>query len=775
MKLRPRLALSAAVLGLALVAGGAVVGTPFGPQSAAAGPEWRKPSDTLPVSYRMTGELTTLPGETYPRLLRGTQRIVFTNTSLDHVEYVYLHLYANAFRNNRSTMVREILRDGGELPEEMTWGGIELGEVTAAGGQRLSAPEFVAFDDGNADDRTVARIKLSEPLAPGVQIVMNVPFRTTFPRPLRRMGAWKEFVFAAQWYPKVGRYLGKDSGAPDLRDGWFCPQYHSGPEFCADFADYDVTLTLPAEWKSSATGVRATPPQDPAVPNGPTRTERWTAHGVVDFAWAAGRRVEELSRVVSFPDAGAEAASDDPVLAERRRVQAVLDVPASDVAQPDVEVVLLLQPEHLDQAERHFEAARVALGLYSAWLGPYPYPRLTIVDPAFGAGGVGGMEYPMLVTAGTAVGSTPASQRPEQVIVHEIGHQWFMNLIATNETLEAWLDEGMNTFFTAKATALAFGPQKPTTTVLGRHFDTELPYTFPGLSQGWPGDLGWPSWTHPPKLEAFRLWRDYPALRATTSWRWDKDPILPSRRSYHRSSLWDELPGAGYRYVDGRSYGVNSYPRMVLFLETLVRTARQRFGPEEGDRRMLRAFREYAREHRFSHPTTDDLLRAFRDHAGLDPAPLWDALAKTSGRVEYAIEKVFDSAPPKGAGIGFEPKPENGGAAAPAAPEPKRFVVRVRRRGEVVVPQVLRVVYVDDKGERITKDFPWDAKARWADFAVEGEVREALLDPDRTYLQELVLSDNTWHHKTSPRPGVKWGGHTLLWLENALTTYGQLL
>ena len=56
---------------------------------------------------------------------------------------------------------------------------------------------------------------------------------------------------------------------------------------------------------------------------------------------------------------------------------------------PPVEMRLLLQPEHLGQAARHFEATRAALRYYGQWFGPYPYPHITIVDPAWQSGADG--------------------------------------------------------------------------------------------------------------------------------------------------------------------------------------------------------------------------------------------------------------------------------------------------------------------------------------------------------------------------------------------------
>ena len=170
-------------------------------------------------------------------------------------------------------------------------------------------------------------------------------------------------------------------------------------------------------------------------------------------------------------------------------------------------VRLLLQPEHLRHADRHFAAARVALGLYGLWVGPYPYDTLTIVDPAHGARAAGGMEYPQLVTVGTRTASPVESQHPESVIVHEIGHQWFMNLLASNEVEEAWLDEGLTTYFTAHALDAAYGPAIGVHRRLGVPFLVTPFMEFAGLGTGWPEWIGLPDWAHPPELEMDRIER----------------------------------------------------------------------------------------------------------------------------------------------------------------------------------------------------------------------------------------------------------------------------
>src|SRR5262249_54279284 len=127
-----------------------------------------------------------------------------------------------------------------------------------------------------------------------------------------------------------------------------------------------------------------------------------------------------------------------------------------DPGYPPVDIRVLLQPEHAFLAQRHIEAVKVTLRSFGAWAAPYPYKQITVVDPAWRSAS-GGMEYPTLITAGTSIFAPPSLQSPEGVTVHEAGHQFWYGLVGNNEFEEAWLDEGFNSYHTAKAIDLAYG------------------------------------------------------------------------------------------------------------------------------------------------------------------------------------------------------------------------------------------------------------------------------------------------------------------------------
>ncbi|MCE9635346.1 MAG: M1 family metallopeptidase [Planctomycetes bacterium] len=747
----------------AALAAGVFVGS-SGDAPLVAQPAWRTQADRVPARYTIDATLRSIDGEDSPRQIQGRETIVFTNYGHEPVESLWFHLYANAWRDEESAFVREMKREGRPVPDPMTWGGTDIQQLTVVNSTNGRQPvmEFVPCE-GAPGDRTVMRAKLPQPVEKGASVVLRVDFTTKLPRPIARMGATRDFVMAAQWYPKLGQRIDAGTGtgvelpwARNVHDGWYCHHYHAGPEFAADFADYDVTLHTPDTWTVGATGIPIPPSKDAPRDEIPgTRTVTWQAKSVVDFAWTAGLRYVERVRTIRPDDLSAGDAVANQVSGDR----SLLGAGDEDTALPPVEVHLLLQPEHLDQEERHFEAARVALSLFGTWLGPYPYARLTIVDPAHDAP-VGGMEYPMLVTAGTSAGTPLDARRPEHVVVHEIGHQWFMNLLASNEAEEAWLDEGLNSWFTARAMHRAWGPNTQLTTILGNHFSTEPPISFPGLTAGWPDALDLPGWVRPPDLEIFRLWRDAPLLLSTTAWRYrpDQDPTLPARRSYLRSAGTDELVKTGWEYMTSDSYRGNAYPRGILLMETIARHVRDRFDrpdDRDGERRVLRAFREYARQFRFGHPTTADLLRVLRRETDLVELPqLFEALAKTTGLLDFSVEPV-------------RVVEEHATADAPARTWSE---ILVRRRGEVVVPVTIRCGVHGAKEPVLLR---WDAAERWKRFAVEGRVTTVMVDPQQFFPQDARLSDNVWTDRRSARPGVKWGTHALVWLEHALASWGR--
>ncbi|MGI6358134.1 MAG: M1 family metallopeptidase [Bacillota bacterium] len=351
--------------------------------------------------------------------LHGKQTVTWTNLGTAATNEMYLHLYANAFRPG-STFLKECGgRLRGQRLKEGDYGEILL-ESLQSGGKDL-AWSYVQPDDGNEQDRTLVLVQLPESVAPGQSVRLTMSFTVKLPTVFARMGKYGQFVMAGQWFPKVAAY--EPAGIRGrTADGWNAHQYHANTEYYANFGRYQVTIIVPNTHSVAATGQLASGPKEI---EGQRRQYVFIADRVHDFAWAA-----------------------DSSFVQR---QAVIE----SAEQPPVTVQLYLQPEHEGLAEQYFAAARETLNRLAEWLGPYPYPVLNLVCPTAGALGAGGMEYPMLVTGWDA--SMQNLHSLHTVLVHEIIHQYFYGLVASNEFEEAWLDEGFTSYLEDKIMEQAFG------------------------------------------------------------------------------------------------------------------------------------------------------------------------------------------------------------------------------------------------------------------------------------------------------------------------------
>jgi Peptidase family M1 domain len=442
--------------------------------------------------------------------VEGQERLVWRNPSSDPVGELQFHLYLNAFKNNRSTFMRE---SGGQLrgdevrnkPEE--WGWIDVSSLKTADGVDLKpSMRFIQPDGNDAADQTVLAVKLPAPVQPHGEITLAIAFRSKLPRVFARTGYVRDFHLVGQWFPKIGVYepagmRGRAAG------GWNCHAFHANSEFYADYGRYDVTLTVPASFVVGATGKRVSESK-----SGGRATYRYVADNVHDFAWTA----DPLYQVHEFRF---DPRTDIPAGWTALAAGELGMTPAAIALRP-VSIRLLLQPGHERARDRYVQSTYVALSFYGLWFGAYPYETLTIVDPPEDGLGAGGMEYPTFITgeAYAWVLRWPFAgvRFVEDVNIHEFGHQYWYGMVGSNEFEESWLDEGINTDSEYRSMELAYGPRVVAL----------------------PGGIGADHYSI-----AHGAYGSLPNL----------DPI--------RRHAWG--------YASGNSYGINSYMKVGLFMSQL--------------------------------------------------------------------------------------------------------------------------------------------------------------------------------------------------------------
>jgi hypothetical protein len=483
------------------------------------------------TSYDMTAELDDDAG-----VVRGSEHVRWRNSSAGTVRELAFHLYMNAFRDDDSVYWREAGERGQRSPSAPeARGGIEVTSVRMGGVDRTGA--FVVED-------SVGRLPLETPVPPGGTVELDLEWRTRLPRIIARAGRAGDFFAVAQWFPKLGVLTcpGPDGPAP-RPCGFRAEPYHHLGEFFADFGTYDVRFTVPARFRVGATGVLV----DEQAAGG-RKTLHFRAEDVHDFVLAACPRFESVRAV--YPDAWGE-----------------------------IELELLVMPEHAAFASRHLRAAAAALGELEQ-LGPYPYRRLTIVDVPDGARRAGSQEYPTLVF--TQSHDAPEGMHaPEATTAHETAHQFFYGLLASDEIATPWLDEGLAESFTDRVLARLFGRAQTAYEVAGHRLTM---------------------------LDIDRL-------------------------GYRHDGAVDSPETRAFAFLHQDSYHASAYAKIALAVRTLEDDV---LDPQ----RVVAGLRRYVERWRFAHPDAEDFVRAFDEGAGEDLHWFWNPVLFDAEPLDYLVLDV---------------------------------------------------------------------------------------------------------------------------------------
>jgi hypothetical protein len=346
--------------------------------------------------------------------IHGEGTITWRNTSSTPVKELWVHLYLNGFKNQRSVWLRAPAsgtgaRGGGNVED---WGTIDVRRFSLRDERGATTdlwPSAELRRPGD-DDETDARVPLPRDVQPGEKIQIEMTWDDKLPSIVERTGYWSSFHMVGQWFPKLARL------EPDGHWAHF-PFHHFG-EFYADFGTYDVTLDVPQKFILGATG-----PAIDTTTEGGRRVERHVQKDVHDFAWTAWDQWQVEKELID-----------------------------------GVRITMLYPPSYKVVAQRELRAMRFALPDFATRYGRYPYEVLTLVHPPVSAGEAGGMEYPTLITTGGPWYGPPGVYEPEITAVHEFGHQYFYGLVATNEDEWPFLDEGLNSYAEQLAMGSFLGP-----------------------------------------------------------------------------------------------------------------------------------------------------------------------------------------------------------------------------------------------------------------------------------------------------------------------------
>jgi len=364
------------------------------------------------------------------RTVHATAEVTYTNNSPDKLDYLWLHLEQNVFREDS---IGNAVADAASIGAEPEGDGYTIYGVKH---KRKDLP-FHVYD-------TMGLLELPKPLmANGGKFSFEIEWSFVIPKNVfRRFGIRKyrkgTVIEIAQWIPQVAVY--------DDVNGWNTLPYLGSGEFYTNIGDFNVNITAPRDFVVVATGVLQntnnvfTPSQSKAL--------------------GEAKKSEDTVMIISKEDVGmndSRPKGDGPLTwkfeaeSVRTFAWACSDAFILDAASVDGVLVQTAYPEEGGKVwAKATQMMCKAIAGYNRRLIPYPYPVATNV-----LGPEGGMEYPMIVFCN---GSRERSVYG--VTTHEIGHNWFPMMINTDERRHAWMDEGFDTFINGYSTEDWFGPQR---------------------------------------------------------------------------------------------------------------------------------------------------------------------------------------------------------------------------------------------------------------------------------------------------------------------------
>ena len=421
------------------------------------------------------------------RRLEASETITYTNNSPDTLKYLWIQLDQNKFRNDSmsalSTNFGGIGNRGpatqsasSDKPARLSMGALrrqQFVEDNELGYDIQRVENKAGTDLHHVIVGTLMRVDLATPLKPGKQVTFDIDFAFNiveedavsarsgyehFPDDEREGG--NDIFLLAQWFPRLAAYTDYEA--------WTNKEFIGRGEFTLEFGNYDVNITVPADHVVSSTGVLQNPKDvltkaqrdrlkkaetadrtvfivtpEEALENekegtSKTKTWRFQAENVRDFAWASSRKFMWDAR--GYQQGGS--------------------------VQPRVMAMSFYPKEGGDLWKKYStEAVIHTMDVYSRFSFDYPYPVAQSVN-----GPVGGMEYPMITFNGPRTelqddGSRTYSLAEKRfligVVIHEVGHIYFPMTVNSDERQWTWMDEGLNSFLDG---------------VAGREWDPNIPW-----------------------------------------------------------------------------------------------------------------------------------------------------------------------------------------------------------------------------------------------------------------------------------------------------------
>lgn len=470
---------------------------------------------------------------------KGHQQITYTNNSQDTLSVFYFHLYWNAFQPN--SMMDQKLQELNKTADKRMITGEGKSRISSLksneiGYQKIKSLKQEGIPVTFTVEESILKVQLAKPILPHTTTHFEMEWTSQIPPVIRRAGRNNSEgidLTMTQWYPKVVEY--------DY-EGWHTFDYIAR-EFQGVFGNYDVTIAIDKNYIIGAGGVLQNPKDvkgyladaQPVVKKNKTLWH-FKAENIHDFAWAA-----------------------DP------------DYTVDSISIKNGPLIYLIYQK--SEQTNYWEESKPYIKKYFSLMkenfGAYPYPTYSFIQ-----GGDGGMEYGMCTMI---MGNAKSLEGLADLMFHEASHSWFQHILASNESMRAWMDEG----FTSYAEHLMMAK------------------IFPDYVKNYPN----------PYYNSVEFYTEFIKTRQ------------------------EEVMGIfSDHFLTNNGYSVAAYIKGELFLVQLEYIV--------GRQTFFKIMKNYFETWKFKHPTDRDFIHIAQKISGMDLKWYWNYMTYTTRTIDYAIKSV---------------------------------------------------------------------------------------------------------------------------------------
>ncbi|MEO8771336.1 MAG: M1 family metallopeptidase [Ferruginibacter sp.] len=324
--------------------------------------------------------------------LDGYISMDYYNNSPDTLHFIWFHVWPNAYKNDRTAFSDQLLENGRK--DFYFSNDDKRGYINRLD---FKVDKKTALMEDHPQHQDIIKLLLPKPLVPGSSVKIETPFHVKLPYNFSRGGHINQSFQITQWYPKPAVYD---------KYGWHEMPYLDQGEFYSEFGEYDVQVTLPKDYVVAATGKRKN-----ETDNGETKTLHFVQENIHDFAWFADKHFSVMKDTMQLGS----------------RI---------------IDVYSYFNEANSKAWINSTGYIKSSIRTKCEWVGEYPYDIVSVVEKPGKSEG-GGMEYPTI----TLIDQPINDRLLNEVIEHEVGHNWFYGILATNERQHPWMDEGINTYY----------------------------------------------------------------------------------------------------------------------------------------------------------------------------------------------------------------------------------------------------------------------------------------------------------------------------------------